>query len=67
MQCMLTLIVFGIRILLSSEGGMNTLRVWGGGIYETEAFYKAADELGLMVLQDGQCIRLAVLCRLFFS
>lgn len=30
----------------------NLLRVWGGGIYETEDFYGAADERGLMVWQD---------------
>jgi beta-mannosidase len=37
---------------LAAVGG-NTVRIWGGGIYETHAFYKAADELGLMVMQDG--------------
>jgi hypothetical protein len=31
----------------------NTIRVWGGGVYESDAFYAAADRLGLMVLQDG--------------
>lgn len=28
---------------------MNTLRVWGGGIYEQEEFYRLCDELGIMV------------------
>ena len=31
---------------------VNTLRVWGGGIIETEAFYRMADECGLLVWQE---------------
>ena len=36
------------------DGGMNTLRVWGGGIFLPRAWYEACDELGIMVYHDMQ-------------
>ncbi|KAF8774431.1 Beta-mannosidase like protein [Argiope bruennichi] len=43
-----------IENLLQSakEANMNMLRVWGGGIYETDEFYETADRLGLLIWQD---------------
>ncbi|MFF3439350.1 glycoside hydrolase family 2 protein [Streptosporangium sp. NPDC002721] len=36
----------------ATGANVNLLRVWGGGLYESEDFYDLADELGLMVWQD---------------
>ncbi|MEU0676374.1 glycoside hydrolase family 2 protein [Streptomyces sp. NPDC006172] len=40
------------RLAQAADAHIDLVRVWGGGIYEDEAFYDACDELGLMVWQD---------------
>lgn len=34
------------------DANINYLRIWGGGHFESEAFYDYADEYGLMILQE---------------
>lgn len=40
------------RLSQAVDANVDLVRVWGGGIYEDEAFYDTCDELGLMVWQD---------------
>lgn len=40
------------RVDQALAANMNLLRIWGGGIYETDDFYDVCDERGVMVWQD---------------
>lgn len=43
---------YAARIDQAEFAGLNLLRAWGGGIYESEDFYDLCDERGLLVMQD---------------
>ncbi|MFI7382865.1 glycoside hydrolase family 2 protein [Streptomyces sp. NPDC049813] len=40
------------RLQQTADAHVDLVRVWGGGLYEDDAFYDTCDELGLMVWQD---------------
>lgn len=41
------------RLLTSTvEANMNMLRVWGGGLYESDMFYERCDRYGILIWQD---------------
>jgi hypothetical protein len=40
-----------MEVNMHRDMGMNLLRVWGGGLTERPAFYRAADAAGMLVMQ----------------
>ncbi|GAB2908676.1 glycoside hydrolase family 2 protein [Streptomyces heilongjiangensis] len=40
------------RLTQAAGAGVDLVRIWGGGIYESHDFYDVCDELGLLVWQD---------------
>jgi beta-mannosidase len=39
-------------LMMAKDANMNMLRIWGGGIYESDDFYDLCDSLGIYVWQD---------------
>jgi beta-mannosidase len=39
-------------LMMAKDANMNMLRIWGGGIYESDDFYNLCDSLGIYVWQD---------------
>ncbi len=43
---------YELLLTMARDANMNMLRIWGGGIYEHDAFYTICDRLGMLVWQD---------------
>ncbi|MEP6628859.1 MAG: glycoside hydrolase family 2 TIM barrel-domain containing protein [Lapillicoccus sp.] len=44
---------YATRVADATEANINLLRVWGGGLFESDDFYDVCDEEGLLVWQDA--------------
>lgn len=40
------------ELLMTRQSGVNLLRLWGGGIAESDRFYELCDSLGILVWQE---------------
>jgi beta-mannosidase len=43
---------YDVLVREARDANFNMLRIWGGGLYERDAFYQACDRYGIMVWHD---------------